>query len=207
MNLKVSLRGALTFFIGSFIAGAGVGILNSVPWGNDAIAVFISGMAKTIGIEFSVMNTIVLVVIVVLTFFLDKKQLSIMTFTSPITSYFAIQFTKLIIPNEMGFSMVSGIVYLVALVILAFGIAVMISADSGKAPYDALIFSLITKTKLQYYQIRWITDGLFLATGILLRGKFGFGTIIAILTVGKMVQFWLKVLKKNIGKTPTETGT
>lgn len=80
-------------------------------------------------------------------------------------------------------------------VILAFGMSVVIASRSGTGPNDlvAMILSdkIGSRIHLQFRWVRLLCDAVFVGMGWLLGGVAGVGTIVAVLLIGPVVQFFL----------------
>ena len=195
MNSK--FKKVLVFVLGTLMCGVGIALLNSTPWGNDSVVAFVSGISTTFGIDFGIMNGVVLLVMVFVAIALDKKQVSIMTFANPFLLIPSIQFVDSLIPY-FNLSIMSFVLNVLSMFIIALGGAFMVLADYGKSPYDALIFASAGKMKLRYYQARWIVDGICLLGGFILGGKIGIGTVIAFVIIGNVMEIYMKYLKKTV---------
>ena len=195
-NWRKIMKKAIIFLGGSFLLGIGIGFCNVAGWGVDPLAVFTSGIAETTYISFSTANSIVYLIMAILAGILDRKQVTIWTFFSPFATSLGIEVLMRIVP-AMPLTFLSFICYLMGIIIMAVGIALSVEAMVGKSPYDALIFSLMTCMNKKYSAIRWPLDALWLIVGFILGGAWGIGTVIALATVGKMMELVQKIIRKQ----------
>lgn len=82
----------------------------------------------------------------------------------------------------------------VGLAIIALGIALMVQADLGIAPYEVLNQGVSVRTPLTIGQASIVIGLGVLLLWFPLRQRPGFGTVVNILTVGLMLDAWLLVV-------------
>ncbi len=186
------MKRKIIFIIGSFLLGIGIGLTVLSGFGSDPLAVLAEGISKTINLNFSFVNYILYFLMVVVSYCIDKKLVTIMTFSSPFITSIGIEVCMQLMNK------VSWIGFVVGVIVLSFGISLSIEANVGKSPYDALIYCIMNKFDKQYSVVRWGLDTISLALGFMLKGTIGIGTIILLLVVGKLVQgFCGSLLKIN----------
>ena len=86
------------------------------------------------------------------------------------------------------------LVLLVGLVLVAVGVACTIQAELGVAPYDVLTTGLRDLFGVPIGVAAIILPAVFMALGVLLGGRFGLGSILALTLVGPMLGGALAVL-------------
>jgi uncharacterized membrane protein YczE len=99
-------------------------------------------------------------------------------------------------PNALGvrlFMLLSGIAT------VGFATALYLRLDLGAGPRDSAMFAVAKLTGRSLRLSRTLIELTVLATGIALGGPFGVGTLIYALTVGPVVQFFLKLLRVQPG--------
>lgn len=181
-------------FLGSVILGIGVGVNSRAMLGTDAFTVLLSGMTNTLRVSLSIANIIVNVIQLVFSFVVYKKTISYATLFAMFFSSIGIELALLLpVMTVLPFQILS---LILGTLLYAFGIALTIYPQLGYTPYDAVIFSVQHHYPYSYAQIRWINDALFLAIGFALGGSFGLGTIFILVTVGKIVEYFLKQLNR-----------
>jgi uncharacterized membrane protein YczE len=82
-------------------------------------------------------------------------------------------------------------------VIIAASICVVISSGFGAGPMEMVMLGLI-RHGMGVVPARLLTDGVPFAVGLALGGSFGVGTLLFVLTMGKLVKFGLA----RLGYTP-----
>lgn len=88
-------------------------------------------------------------------------------------------------------------VLVLATLAMTFGGALYMSADLGASPLDALMTGIYRHTPFSLRVVRIGLECFGLALGWMLGGKVGVGTVFIGLTVGPLLQFWLKVLRAH----------
>lgn len=82
------------------------------------------------------------------------------------------------------------------IILMAYGMAIYISANVGTGPRDSLMLVLMQKTKIKVQWIRFMMEIIVLTAGWLLGGPVGIGTIIVCLTIGHVTGFALPQCQK-----------
>ncbi len=160
---------------------------------------FCPGLSAGLGINMSVIDLSIYLLMCLAAFFLDRKQLSVWTCTAPFATSFGIETVLSVIP-QMSRNIAAFLIYLFGMSLIAFGTALSIQAGIGKSPYDAFIFGIMNCTGKGYAQIRWGVDGFCLLAGMVIGGSWGPGTLVSLLAVGKFMEAFQRVIRKTRGK-------
>jgi len=78
--------------------------------------------------------------------------------------------------------------------VMTFGGALIMSADLGVAPLDAVMVGIYRRTPLSMYQVRLALEVAMFLVGWALGGEVGIGCVYVALTVGPGIEIWLRVL-------------
>jgi len=98
--------------------------------------------------------------------------------------------------------------YMVAgVVVCAFASALYIGAQLGPGPRDGLMTGLARRTGGSIRTIRTLIEVTVLIIGVLLGGRFGFGTVVFALGVGPLTQFFLIYLVVRLDVPAEGTAT
>ncbi|MDO4473197.1 MAG: hypothetical protein Q4B75_00890 [Eubacteriales bacterium] len=182
--------------LGNIISGLGNGICIRSGLGADPLNVLFQGTALTLNVSEGTASLIVSAVMIAIAFVLKRTELGIGTVIAILVFSYGFDFGMAVVPECLWFPGNYGLM-LFGLCVIAFGLAMSIYANYGKSSYDALIFSVMSKTKLEYFKVRWGLDLLFLITGILLGGRVTPATIIAVIVTGKIITFFVQLLKRT----------
>ena len=79
---------------------------------------------------------------------------------------------------------------------MAVSIGLYVNADLGAGPRESLVLGISQKFAISVRAAKIFVEIGVLATGIILGGQFGIGTIIFASCIGFLMQFFLKLLKK-----------
>lgn len=182
---KIILK-SIIVIVGSFIMGAGVAIAVCGRQGADPLAVVWDGMSNVFTITVGQANIVLNIVLFIIAFLLDKKQLNLGTILNPIFSGISTDFVMSIItiPENLSMQILQSTL---GVFIIGIGIGMYTSVNFGKSAYDALVFGVASKYGLKLFLTRMIFDALMLITGFLLGGTIGVSTIFAVLCMGKII--------------------
>lgn len=182
--------------LGNMVLGFGNAICLQTGLGADPLNILYYGTAASLQIPEGTASLLVAGVMIAITLVLDRSQIGIGTILSPFLFSVGIDWGMAVIPTCTWFP-TNYAVMLTGLCAIAFGIAMSIYANFGKSSNDALIFGIMSRTKLEYYKIRWGLDLLYLLVGILLGGKMTPATVIAVIVLGKIITYFVHLLKKT----------
>ncbi|WP_018922109.1 YczE/YyaS/YitT family protein [Salsuginibacillus kocurii] len=104
---------------------------------------------------------------------------------------------------------IKSLFYLVGLGILSVGISMMLVADLGAGPWDALYVGLSWNIGLTVGSWIFIIGFLLiLINGYLLKKKPDFSAVLTIFLIGVLIDFWLLVVFRNVepGAVPAQAG-
>lgn len=183
----------LCFSIGIFCTGIGLGFCDMAGLGMDCLAVFSDGISKITKIPLSIINSSVNLILAGTAWFLSKRQVTLWTFLSPFILALGIE-TANIYVFRISDSGIAFFFCLSGILLMVFGTTLSISADIGKAPYDALVFAVMDKTAKRYAFIRGGFDAFWLTSGILIGGTFGIGTLLILLFFGRLVEIFKRLI-------------
>lgn len=160
------------------------------------MAVLVDGLSIVLPLSFGICNMIVGIGQLVVGYFTDKKYITFATLISLTCGSFAIDFANYLIPDTSEKTMMY-IYMLLGIILYCFGIAIQIIMNCGLGSLDCFIFGLMKAFKTDSYsKIRWISDGAFLLLGFILGGTIGLGTVLYLLVTGKLIEWFVKLLKK-----------
>lgn len=184
--MKKFIKKSLIVILGSIIMGIGAAMAVKGGQGADPLSVFWDGLSRTFNITLGNANLLVSLVMLIVAVILDYKQLNIGTILNPLfLSWTAdLIINKISTPDTFILQLLQS---LTGVALMGIGVGLYASADIGKGVYDAIVFSLVDKTKFKLQHIRNVFDALFLISGFLLGGSVGLVTLIAVLLIGKVI--------------------
>ncbi len=191
---------------GQVIIGFSIAALQIIALGTDPFNGMAIGISNTIGVS---LGTYLLVVnLVLLAFVLWKKRglIGIGTIFSTVLLGYIIDFFINFITGavDVNFSLPVRVVLMVAaIVFLALGASIYITADLGLAPYDALGFVIeeVTNKRIPFKWARVGTDVTGVIASLVFGATIGLATFIVAFFMGPLINFFqtkiLSLLQKN----------
>jgi uncharacterized membrane protein YczE len=179
-------------FVGLSLYGLAMALFVRAGLGLDPWDVFHYGVAKHLGLDLG--TTVILVSIPVLLLWIPLRQLpGFGTIANAIWIGIATNISLAVIPTQHV--LVVRIVLLpIALVINAIGGALYIGSQLGPGPRDGLMTGLHQRTGLSLRLVRTCLELTVLIVGWFLGGVVGIGTVLYAVSIGPLVQFFLRFL-------------
>ncbi len=204
MNLlNKDLRNRL-FLVVTGIIGMGISVsfLIEVNYGTDTSTFMNLSLANRIGITFGLCLICVNILFFIPQVIFGRKLINIGTilnmFFIGIISDFCRNIWAHIIPRDIFvLQPYRTIVFIIALIAFLIFVAFYINSDLGQAPYDAIPAIISKSFKFSYQVVRIIWDFTAICVGLLVGGKVPIGTVIMALTLGPMVSFIGRLLKRT----------
>lgn len=180
--------------ISALILGFGCVFFVQASLGSDAMTTLMNGMEMILGCTLSQCNLIINIVMIILAFLIDRKQIGIGSILYPIVSSQGISLGFMLIPVFNTYMQIIG--YLCGIILLSVAIAIAAKTDCGKNPYDALCFAIMSKRNVKYNLIRSVLDAIMLIIGVILGGTYGIGTLFGVLLIGTVAMFFMNLVNK-----------
>jgi len=180
-------------FVGLVAYGAAVGLMISAEVGLDPWTVFAQGWSRTVGIPIGIMT--VLIGIVVLLLWIPLKQRpGIGTVLNVIVVGPVIDLTLLVVDTPESL-VARWVVFAGGLALLALATGLYIGAGFGPGPRDGLMTGAHARFGWPIWAVRTAVELTVLATGWMLGGTVGLGTVAFALLIGPMVGVTLPRLR------------
>ena len=206
-TIKQWACGLIVLLVGLTIAHLGVTLFLLSEMGADTFTVFVDGLSNLLHISIGTCHVIVCVMLMVVMALTTKGYVKPGTIVcafcgGPIIDLFTWLLGGLI--TAESHIALRYVALVLGCAILSFGMSIVIKSNSGTGPNDlvAIIASdkINKKVSIQFRWVRILTDVVFVAAGYLLGGTVGVGTLAAVVLIGPMVQFCLKINGKLIHK-------
>jgi uncharacterized protein len=190
---KFSWRRLAMSFFGTAFLGVVVALLRKAELGTDPWTAFVVGIADVFHSRYGIMYPVIIGVLIVIVFIVDKHYLGIATVINLLVVGTVADFVKSVLDGWfIADSLPVKITCLVlALVILCVASSLYITADLGVSSYDAIALIMKDKLPVQFRWCRIFTDAMCTLVGFLCgaRSDVGIGTIITALCMGPFTQF------------------
>ena len=194
---KEKFKRILLSAVAAFLIALSIGILRYTDMGVGPFVLFNLGLGNMINQPFSLVYSSVNAIIFIVILFLNRKAVGRGTvfnifLVGPLTDFFMDLFTRLYPSPSLAFRVVFTIL---GAVIMAIGVAIYAGADVGVSAYDSVFITLNKKRpNISLGRARMITDATSAIIGVIGRATIGIGTVVVVLTVGPMVEFFMKNL-------------
>ncbi len=196
----------LFLFAGLVIAHLGVTLFLLTDLGADPFNVFIQGIFRTLGgmmpalthgyTHAAVSILIMLILLVTDRGYVKAGTLVCMAAGGPIIDVFTRLLETFIRPeNPFPLRLIT---LALGCVILAFGMTIVIKSDAGTGPNDLVAIVLSDRLSKPFGPVRILVDVCFVASGFLMGGAAGIGTLISAFLVGPVAGIFLPCSEKLV---------
>jgi uncharacterized membrane protein YczE len=191
---------AAMLMIGLALYGFSMGLMVRAGLGLDPWDVFHQGLSRYTGWTIGTASAIVGVA-VLLAWIPLRNRPGIGTIANVIIIAITVDATLAVLPAPSAMP-VRIAMMLFAVVLNAFATVLYIGAGLGPGPRDGLMTGLVARTGLSVRLIRTGIEATVLATGWMLGGTVGVGTVIYALGIGPLVQLFLRSGMATMGGWP-----
>lgn len=191
----------LIALVATVFIGISIGIMRVIDFGVDPFTSFVIGISNTSGIDFRYIYPMVNAIILILIFFLNRPMIGMGTLINLLVIGPVADYSQMFINNlYTSPSLAKGIGLLIfANLLMAFNVSLYANVDIGVSAYDSLFITMNKKNpKLSLGLSRIITDGVSILIGYLGKAPLGLGTVINLLLMGPLVEFFTKTSTKEI---------
>ena len=197
---KFTTRVTIALLATVFI-GISIGIMRVIAFGVDPFTSSIIGISNSSKIDFRYIYPIVNAVILILIFFLNRPMIGMGTLINLLVIGPVADYSQMFISNlYTSPSLAKSIGLLIfANFLMAFNVSLYANVDIGVSAYESLFITINKKNpKLSLGLSRIITDGVSILMGYLGKAPLGLGTVINLLLMGPLVEFFTKTSTKKI---------
>lgn len=185
------------FVYGAFILGVGISLCNYANLGVDPLTVLMMGIAKIIHVSLGTMNLFGSLAMIGIGIIFERKNVTLVTIIAILIVSLGIDSLTLL-PLPAPALWLRYLCVIFGVLVYTFGIAVSQIASCGLTAFDCMMFGLMKLMKKEYHFVRWVVEAIALVLGILLKGTFGICTIVIMLFAGKLTEFFVSILKKQV---------
>lgn len=201
---KDLLKRIIISIIGTFMIAVTIGIMRILALGVDPFTSLIIGICNMTNTPFRIVYPIINGLILIFIFFLNRSMIGWGTLINliligPVADYSANIFEN-IYTNPTFASKV--VILILATIVMAMNVSLYASTNIGVSAYDSL-FITINKRKpnMSLGKARILTDTISVIVGFIGKAALGIGTILNVLIMGPLVEFFTKTTTKAILKT------
>lgn len=201
LNLKMTKREFIVrliiFFIGLAVLSFGIAMIIEADLGVSGWDVLHIGLYKTFGLTIGTWSQIVGLVIIILTFIIDRKILSFGTVLNMIFVGLFIDLFLYLLPTGEEWLMQYLFLFL-GIIIMGIGAGIYITAKLGPGPRDSLMIAITQKYKLSVSRVKTVMELFVMLVGYLLGGPVFVGTVIISVSIGPIMQYSLKWWERRL---------
>lgn len=197
-TLRQWIAGLAVLLAGLTIAHFGVTLFLLSNLGSDPFTVLVQGISSLTGLGIGTCHVGMLVLLLIVMLIFTRGYVKPGSFVCAFCGGWIIDFFLWVLSGRLGENspLWLRIICMVAgCIILAFGMSLVMASRSGTGPNDlvAMILSdkIGSRIHLQFRWVRLLCDAVFVGLGWALGGVVGVGTVVAVLLVGPVVQFFL----------------
>lgn len=189
--------------IGFVLTGLAISLYLSAGFGSDTITVLTSGISNTLGISVGMAALAFYFVVIVGAFIVDRHYIGAATFLSlvivgPSIDFFMWLFSPIVSPESPAF--VRLFFFLFAFFCLSFSIALYLSATIGISAADIIPIIVSEKAHIEFRWCKIAFDVVVVTIGMILGGVFAWGTIVAVIGTGPMIQYIRKHIEGRLNQ-------
>lgn len=193
----------ILFFGGLFILNIGVALLLELNLGSDPFTLFTQGLATLLGITPGGANRIITLTLLIIIFMLSRKSIQVGCFLCMLFTGVFLDFNLWLIgPLHLGnLSFIGRLIgFMIACTIIGVGFPLLKCAGLGVAPNDLVYLLLSEKLNKPYRVVRMSVDFICAIVGICLGGVIGVGTVLCVLFIGPVIQFFFNKVERRTDK-------
>jgi len=174
--------------LGLMCLGLGTAVTVSTPWGAKPWDVFHLGIVNLAGLSIGRVSQLVSIVAVSLALLL-RGSITWVTLVNAVMVGFFMDFFLAFMPYVTG---IPGLLFLeLGVIINGVGMGLYLAPQWGAGPRDSLLLAIVRLSGLSLSVACVIQDLLLVTTGFLLGGPVGLGTLVAAVTSGPWVGFFV----------------
>lgn len=200
MRGKLFFNKLILFFISLALIGLAVNLIVESRLGGDSITVLYMGLSNLFSVAYGTSAYIYHATLILVSVIFARKYVGLGTFMySSAVGLFVYLFEYLFIYLDMY---PEGIIsrygfFAVGQILLAFGLAIMISVKIGINGLDCIILVLRDRFSFSYRTLKVMMDLFITALGYALGGLVGIGTVISVITLGGLIQYFIELFQKH----------
>ncbi|GBF10072.1 YitT family protein [Tepidibacillus sp. HK-1] len=189
----------IIFFMGIIVMSLGISLIIEANLGVSAWDVLHIGLYKTLGLTVGTWSQIVGIVVIAVSYLMDKKILGVGTVLNMVfVGWFLDLFLYLLPTMKM---IIPQIMFLfLGIIFMGMGSGMYITSKLGPGPRDGLMLVLSDRFHWGIGKIKTMMEMIALLIGWILGGPVFIGTVIASVMIGPVMQFFIHLFNVRINK-------
>lgn len=193
--MRKTVERIIISIVGMSVLSVGIGVIVNSNFGSDTLTLLEEALQHNFGLTIGTYNTLLGIVMVIVSFFCDKRKIGFATIYYVIVGKFIIDGTIELFPVAETIPMKLLFIAL-AIALVSVGSSLAICSRFGLSFYDAFLYSVTDRFKFNYVIFRYIVEACFLVISLILHTYPNIGTIIYFVLFGPSITFTLKLIKK-----------
>ena len=195
------IKRILFFLLGIVATALGVSLTIISNFGSGSWDALSVGLSETFGLTVGTWVIMVAIALIIASGILLKR---LPRFSTLITSFVTGAGIDLWLGALKGVE-VSGIVneflvFMAGIVVIGFGVAMVVLTELPPGPIDYFMLVLKERFNLSLGLAKTISEGIGLILGLTFHGPIGIGSIVIVVIMGPVIQFFSKLLEPKIKK-------
>ncbi len=201
VTASVSPRRVITGCTGPLVLGLGAGLSTTTDLGAFGVTVFVDGMFSTYAMPYWVTQIVLTICCYLTAWRWAQIPLGAGTLPSLLLIGPAVSLGASLTPQDLTFAG-DILVFLIATMVLAFGVAMSSSAALGPDGLTALSLSAEKKNLWSIPLAAFFFNLTFISVGIALGGSFGVATILNLLLLPVLLRLFIPPMRRLLGAQP-----
>lgn len=200
------MKRVLFLVIGIMIMGFSTALCNFTGLGIDPINAFAVAVSKLLNMQLGLFLLILQFVIAIGVFIFKRENIGVGTIFPMITFGYFLQFFNWLLPTFLPKTeniLINLLLFIIGMLILAFGMSMYMSCDFGMVPYDSIAYTLSDLTGKKVAAFRVSVDVLVAIIAFILKGPIGIGTVLLAFSIGPLIDLYRKKIFTNKKETFT----
>lgn len=196
--LKKNYLNLIFLLLGIVLLAFAGSILIFSNQGGDSITVFSQGLATFLKIDLGYGYIIGNIIFLIFMLIFHRKSIGVGTFfTATIIGLLLNLFLDILPFKELDNYFINLLFSFSGLVVAGLGLALYIYSNTGLGAFEGFIDYFAELFKIKFGYIKIIIDGILFSLGVLMGGVFGITSIVSVIIVGPLIEFFKYLLNKT----------
>lgn len=189
----------LQTILGSFLLGLGIVFAIASTWGPDPLSYLWAGISARYGISIGIANIIVTILLGIVVFVFEPKQMGLGTILSPFVIGLTIDGILPHFPMASN-TMMSALFIIIGIYLYTLGVALYILQDLGRTTYDGVIYVLSHRLNINQAISKTIIDSMIVILALSLKTPIQIGPVFFAIFAGNLMVKHMNFINKHKGK-------
>ncbi len=192
---EILVKKTILISLSTLLIALGITLFLESSLGSDPITIWVDGLRHSLGLTMGSASLLNNGVMLLLAGIFARKFIHLGTVIGalgigPLMDWFA-PFVEALAGNAPSLG-IRIVMILIGQLTICFGVALNLSVKFGFGTTDALLVRLCERFRLKYRNLKLLADLSYALAGILLGGVFGIGSVLAVLTGGPIISWFME---------------